>query len=239
MNVWIHGIDKDKIRGAPTFSELYAEFQARTENSVIVSHTGFDRVAVVRATEKYELPISTQVWLDSARVARRAWPDKYAIRGYRLANIAADLGITFRHHDAGEDARAAAEILLKACGATGLDIADWIDRVEHPIFPVTAAPIRREGNPEGPLFGECLVFTGALEIPRREAAGLAAMAGCSVESGVTKKTTLLVVGDQDVQKLAGHSKSSKHRKAEALIEKGQPIRILRESDFKRIASLAQ
>jgi len=32
--------------------------------------------------------------------------------------------------------------------------------------------------------------------------------------------------------LAGHEKSSKHRKAKALIIDGQPIRILSESDFK-------
>ena len=48
-------------------------------------------------------------------------------------------------------------------------------------------------------------------------------------------TTLLVVGDQNVQRLAGHEKSSKHRKAEQLIQAGQPIRILRETDFRELA----
>jgi DNA polymerase-3 subunit epsilon len=52
-----------------------------------------------------------------------------------------------------------------------------------------------------------------------------------VEPGVTKKTTLLVVGDQDIDKLNGQDKSSKHRKAEQLIESGQPLRILGEADF--------
>jgi DNA polymerase-3 subunit epsilon len=47
----------------------------------------------------------------------------------------------------------------------------------------------------------------------------------------------LVVGDQDVTRLAGHSKSSKHRKAEELIAKGVPIRILRESDFQELGRL--
>jgi DNA polymerase-3 subunit epsilon len=37
-----------------------------------------------------------------------------------------------------------------------------------------------------------------------------------------------------VRRLAGHDKSSKHRKAEELIAKSQPIRILGESDFRRI-----
>jgi hypothetical protein len=61
-----------------------------------------------------------------------------------------------------------------------------------------------------PLFGETVVFTGSLTLPRREAAALAASVGCEVASGVTKSTTLLVVGDQDVRKLAGNERSSKH-----------------------------
>ena len=79
-----------------------------------------------------------------------------------------------------------------------------------------------------------LVFTGALEIPRTEAADLAAAAGCEVASGVSKKTTLLVVGDTDVARTAGHEKSGKHRKAEKLIATGAPIRIIRESDFMQL-----
>ena len=66
-----------------------------------------------------------------------------------------------------------------------------------------------------------IVFTGTLQITKHEAADLAAKIGCDVGQGVTMKTTLLCVGDQDVSKLAGHSKSSKHRKAEGLIAKGQ------------------
>lgn len=234
FNVYIHGIDAERVRGAPTFRDIYSEVAARVDGSVIVSHTGFDRAAIGSAARRYQISLVESVWLDSARVARRAWPDMYASRGYGLANIAADFGIAFKHHDAGEDARAAAEILLRACEVAALDIEGWIKRVERPIFPETNAPVRRDGNPEGPLYGECIAFTGALEIPRREAADLAAMAGCNVASGVTKATTLLIVGDQDIQKLAGHEKSAKHRKAEALIEKGYPIRILGESDYKAI-----
>ena len=68
-------------------------------------------------------------------------------------------------------------------------------------------------------------------MPRSVAAELAASVGCQVATGVNKKTTILVVGDQDVAKLAGHEKSSKHRKAEQLAAEGHSIRIIRESDF--------
>jgi hypothetical protein len=63
------------------------------------------------------------------------------------------------------------------------------------------------------------------------AADMAHEAGAAVESGVTKKTTLLVVGDQDIAALNGQDKSGKHRKAEQLIEAGQQLRILGEADF--------
>ena len=55
---------------------------------------------------------------------------------------------------------------------------------------------------------------------------------------MTKRTTLLVVGDQEVQRLVGHDKCSKHRKAEALIADGHAIRILRETDFRQLAQWA-
>lgn len=74
-------------------------------------------------------------------------------------------------------------------------------------------------------------------MPRHEAAELASRAGCETADGVTKHTTLLVVGDQDIRMLNGHEKSSKHRKAEELIAKGKPIRILTETDFLSLVAL--
>lgn len=126
---------------------------------------------------------------------------------------------------------------MSAIEKTGIDLDGWLRRVEQPIDP-SSYNISRAGNPEGLLYGEVVVFTGTLDIPRREAADMAAKIGCSVADGVTKNTTILVVGDQDVKKLAGHEKSSKHRKAELLIKQGQVLRILRESDFKELVNLS-
>ena len=48
---------------------------------------------------------------------------------------------------------------------------------------------------------------------------------------------MLVVGAQDRTKLKGYEKSSKHRKAETLVEKGVDIQILSENDFLEIMGL--
>ena len=45
---------------------------------------------------------------------------------------------------------------------------------------------------------------------------------------------MVVVGTQDKSKLKVYAKSGKHRKAEALIEKGVEIQILSESDFSEL-----
>jgi len=240
INIDIHGITEEDVADAPKLPEVVVDLSNYLSGSVSVSHTHFDRVSIGQAFEKYSLtPIET-VWLDSARVARRTWKE-CAWSGYGLANVCEIIGYKFKHHDALEDAKASGQVLIKAIEKTGLNLEAWLKRVNQPIDPQNSScgsAIKRDGNPDGELYGEVLVFTGALETPRREAADVAASIGCTVASGVTKKTTLLVVGDQDVTKLAGKSKSSKHLKAEQLIAKGHRIRIIKESDFKELAKQA-
>lgn len=237
INVDIHGIDEAAVKDAPTFQQIYTSLLDRLQHHVVVSHTSFDRTALAQAIVKHNLSGIFCHWLDSARVVRRAWP-QWSRRGYGLTNVCGELGISFTAHDAVEDARAAGEVLLRAIKKTGLGLDAWMTRVHQPINPSFAEPIAMDGNPDGVLAGEEMVFTGALMFPRREAAALAAKAGCDVSTSVRKTTTLLVVGDQDIQKLAGHEKSIKHRKAEELISKGHVIRILKESDFLRLLELA-
>lgn len=241
INIYIHGITETDVEGAPKINEVVQKIYGYLDGALAVCHTHFDRVSISKAFDKYNIRIPEPKWLDTARVARRTWKE-VSWSGYGLKNVCELIGYEFKHHNALEDAKASGHILIAAIAKTGLGIEDWLKRVKQPIDPSnvsTRSAIRREGNPEGALYGENLVFTGALAISRKEAADLAAQIGCNVESGVTKKTTILVVGDQDVKKLAGKEKSSKHLKTERLITKGQQIRILRESDFKALVNQAE
>lgn len=239
LNVSIHGICPKDVAGAPKYPIIDQRLRSLLAGKVAVCHTAFDRVALSRVAEKYAVAEMPCAWLDTARVARRTW-NQFSRRGFGLQNLAAAFEIHYEAHNAAEDARAAGEILLRAIAETGLGIDDWLVRVKKPIAPSPTASesIARDGNPDGALAGETVVFTGALSIPRRAAADLAAQAGCGVSEGVNRETTLLVVGDQDIRLLAGHEKSAKHRKAEALITAGQAIRIVGESDFRRLLESA-
>lgn len=234
INISIHGIDEYQVENAPTWKEVFPHIRSLLQGRIVVSHTPFDRAALARACERASLAGCGCTWLDSARVVRRAWRE-FSRSGYGLSNVAAHFGVEYKAHDALEDARCAGLLLLRAVAETGLSPEQWLIRVAQPIDP-TGCLHTRDGNPDGELFGEVLVFTGRLLIPRSEAADAAAAAGCRVDGGVTKHTTMLVIGDQDLRRLAGHEKSSKHVKAEQLIGNGQQIRILGESDFMHIVS---
>jgi len=236
VNVGIHGITDTATADAPRFPDLAPTIRGYLEGRIVVSHMPFDRLAMDRVHRKYSLAPPGCSWLDSARVTRRAWP-QFAHRGYGLASVAEFCGVDFRHHDALEDARAAGRVLLHAVAHTTVSVADWVVRSRSSLAS-DAAHVTKVGNPDGPLAGEVVVFTGALLMPRRDAAELAARAGCDVADTVTKKTSILVVGDQDIRRLAGHEKSTKHRKAEQVLADGQQIRILGEADFSALLELA-
>ncbi len=195
----------------------------------MLAHSSFDRVSMRQAASKYKLPTLNSLWLDTVRVARRTWPERRGNGGHGLRGLADYCGIQFQHHSAIEDARCAGLIFLRACQVSGLSLDEWFLRVEQPVSIVD--PLYPEGNPSGQMFGEVVVFTGQLSLVRGEMARLAAAAGCRVDDGVTKHTTLVVVGIQDSKRLKGAPVSSKHQKALTLIARGMAIRIITEGDL--------
>lgn len=121
INIDIHGISEDDVAGAPKFPEVFQDLENFLSGAISVSHTHFDRVSVGRAINKYSLnPIET-TWLDSARVARRAW-EECSWKGYGLANVCRIIGYEFKHHDALEDAKASGQVLIAAIEKSGLDL---------------------------------------------------------------------------------------------------------------------
>ncbi len=56
MNVYIHRIDEDAVKDAPTFSEAYEKLSGLLAGQIVAHHTGFDKIAFGRAAEKYRLP---------------------------------------------------------------------------------------------------------------------------------------------------------------------------------------
>jgi len=253
FNITIHGIRPEDVAQAPTWDEIYPEVAQRLAGSIVVSHTNFDRIALNRACELASLEACDCHWADSALITRRTWT-QFAQRGYRLPNIAAHLGIDYQAHDALEDARCAGLVVVRAHEISGLEPEKFFRAMSRPLpqYPVPGATqqrrypekVTRAGNPDGALSGTVLVFTGELAMDRHEAADLAAAAGCAVEAGVTRRTSILVVGSQAVARSFTPAasrpgiKSAKQVKAEGMQLKGHPIRIYSEEEFQRLMERA-
>ncbi len=237
FNTEIHGITEDMVADAPSLCDVYQEIKKALGGNVVVCHTHFDRTSISRALIFYGLEPISCTWLDSARVARRAWK-QFAQKGYGLKNICTFLNYEFGHHNALEDAKAAAHIVISACADHNINVSEWLTRVEQRIAPDSHTRVKQNGDPNGPLAGECIVFTGSLSCHREDAAKKAAATGCSVIDNMNSKVTILVVGDMDARRLAGYQKSSKHRKAERIILDGGNLRIINEEAFWDMITMA-
>jgi DNA polymerase-3 subunit epsilon len=121
-NTRLHGIDAQIVKGAPTFAQILPPLREMLEAHPLVQHSRFDEKAFDGACRLAGLPILKSFWSDSVAIARKAWPDLRGNGGHGLGNLKKVLGLNFRHHDAGEDARAAAEVVLQAEIALGQQI---------------------------------------------------------------------------------------------------------------------
>ena len=217
-NIRVHGITAAHVAGKPTFGAVHPVIDGHLSGRSTVAHSLFDKGALAAACRAHgRNPIET-VWLDSVRVARRAWPD---LPNHRLGNLARHLGIRHRHHDALSDARTAGWVIVRGIEHTGLSLADWM------------APPRPAGPPpkpaaDGPLRGERVAIVGE---PRDGplAHAVAAMGGVVVSSVGTRTTIVAVAGDEPFGRAI--RANAAFRRAEAARRTGQRLRIVSGSEL--------
>ena len=114
FNTELHGISADTVAGAGTFPTVFGALFDLLNTHSLVQHSTFDEKALTSACARYDVPMITSHWTNSVTVARQAWPELKGAGGHGLANLRKHLGLKFHHHDAGEDARAAATVVLMA-----------------------------------------------------------------------------------------------------------------------------
>lgn len=111
-NIAVHGITPGQVAGEAEFGELWSDMWDVLGDQILVAHNaGFDMGVLRSCLQLHQLPIPDMEFTCTRAIARKAWPNH---SGFGLRAIADRLGISFRHHDALEDARACARILLAA-----------------------------------------------------------------------------------------------------------------------------
>jgi len=216
FNVRIHGIESHHVEGQPTFAKVHEAISGHLTGRITVAHSYFDKGALGAACRVHDRPTIETRWLDSVRVAKRAWPH---LGSHRLNVLSQFLGLKHKHHDALSDARAAGMVIVKAIDHTGIDLAGWM----APTKPKAgAAPKPAE---TGALKGERIALLGAAR-DGKLAHWIAMMGGRIVTSVGTTTTMLVIAQDQPFGRWA--SAAPVYRRAEELIASGRTMRIIEE-----------
>lgn len=121
FNTQLHGIGPAHVADAPDFCEAFARLAPLLSRHHLIQHSSFDKRAINAACAATCLDASAWRWGDSVKIARRAWPEFIGNGGHGLGHLKKRLGLAFAHHDAGEDAKAAALVVLQAEARMDMD----------------------------------------------------------------------------------------------------------------------
>lgn len=246
LNVSLHGITPDLVADQPPFTERLGQLLELSDGLPLVAHNAaFDIGALREACVAADRDWPSVDYACSLAMARRALD----LISYRLPVVAAECGIELgSHHEAGSDALACAQVVLEIARRRNADtfgrllsdlqvlpghlkVAVWRGCRRVPAAESLPPGATADADPEHPLYGQVMVFTGALSIRRKEAWAAVARCGAVVETGVTKRTTMLVVGDG----FTGHDPADfytgKAAKAAQWRAKGHRIEVLTEADL--------
>lgn len=214
--VALTGITDEMLIDAPPNEVAVEAFFNFADNLPIWAYNaGFDsRFLNFHTTDHIRL-------MDILAIARRVYPN---LENHKLVTVGKHLNLSSEGaHRAIADCLVSKEILFQ-----GLKLQGESPSIYNQGFKASDYTPKEEGM----FYGKNIVFTGTLITMSREgAAEHASKFGFKISSGVSKKTDYLVVGVQDLATLAGHEKSTKHRKAEELVSDGISIKIITENIF--------
>lgn len=248
FNISLHGITPDMVADQPGFSQSLDQLLSLAGELPLVAHNASFDVGAIREGCTFEGLLWPQLeYACSLVVARRSLD----LISYRLPFVAAECGVRLEaHHDVGFDAASCAEVVLEIARRRGaqsleellgglrvvmgrLDPQMWAGCRGKPLPSSYPPPpdAATNADPEHPLYAQVMVFTGALSIRRQDAWAAVAQCGATAEKGVTKRTTMLVVGDGFTGDDPADFYTGRAAQAVKWRAKGQRIEVLTEGDL--------
>lgn len=118
-NISIHGITPDDVAGSPRFAQIFPEIHAYMGEDALVAHNATFDLGVIRsAAEVSGMQAPAFDYACTVVLSRK----NYSLPSYSLPFVAEAAGVPLlNHHDATEDARACAGIMVDIAGKHGVD----------------------------------------------------------------------------------------------------------------------
>jgi DNA polymerase-3 subunit epsilon len=249
FNMSLHGITPAMCEHAPEWSEALEQIEAIVGNCLVVAHyTPFDIGVIRDACAATGVGCPEIHFACTRQMSRIVWPDRGS---YCLPDMVAAVGgVLANHHQAEDDALAAAGIAIAAASLKGYSsVPDLLEGLSmRPgtllggFYTRSSTPdshrlprVPTEGvafEPDHPFYGRNVVFTGGLMSMTRTVAQQAIVdSGGRAMASVGKKADYVVVGGEFHGLLAGHEHSHKLEAALALREGGCELELLNEVEF--------
>ncbi len=141
FNIAVHGITPEMVADAPEFDRLWPEMERAIGGRTLVAHNAAFDMGVLRATlAHYDVCCEKMQFVCSVALARRCWPE---LPRHSLDALAREFGIGFRHHNAEEDAMAAAMVVLRAAEEYSAEsVEELIERTQIRLGEVSPGAYR-------------------------------------------------------------------------------------------------
>lgn len=237
----ITGISSDDVVGKPIINQIIDDYINFIGDDIVLGHNVSFDIGFINANTAR---VFDNKYIDTLRFSRKLNSE---LKSHTLELLTNHYNIVAEHHRA-----------LADCESTNTLYAKMLEQIESTIGydefkalfkkktyarknyskKVNASdiiPEFDEFDENNFFYGKAVCFTGKLEkYTRAEAMQLIANLGGTPLNGVTSKTNVLVVGDMDYSSAIDGNITSKHKKATDLLQKGQDIIVISESDFMQL-----
>ena len=228
----ITGITDKMLEDKKELIEIASEFNSFIEDDILLAHNAnFDINFIYDSYSKLGLDGISNDFVDTLRLSRLALKD---VDNHKLDTICEYYKVNRQGH------RSLSDCLVTH--AIYLQLSNYLNNHMSPLQQkssfskkidlslITSTNI--EVDYDNYFFNKCICFTGKMDyLSKYEAAQITVNLGAICTNSISKKTDILVLGNLQHQKEVYGEKSTKHKKAEELIELGSSIEILTETEF--------
>jgi DNA polymerase-3 subunit epsilon len=209
----------DQTQKSPTFDIVWKEIKDLFINNIVVAHNAVFDESVLRTNLDY-------YGVDHSQV--KQFCCTYKLYGLSLEKLCYLLDIPLdNHHDAGFDSLCCAKFYINYLNGVELDCSKLAlmpnSKKESKVYheQLKGDVLSKDlscADPNNPFYDKKVVITGVFDVDRKELAIKLKSLGADVDTGISKKTNFVFVGDE-----AGPSKLAKIK---SLTESGCEICIL-------------